>query len=99
MATTQSFVFASSAINPHQLFLDRLPYVLRVAKYRFRGLPAADRDEAVAEAQAAAFQNFHRLHQQGRTNVVSTPGFAMHAVHHVLNDRHLGGSTSSSDVH
>jgi hypothetical protein len=88
----------STRLSSNDLFLDCLPPVLRLAKSRFRGLPPVDRDEAVAEAQAAAFQAFNRLHQQGRTDVVFSPGFAAHAVHHVLNDRHVGGSMSSRNV-
>src|SRR5450755_1083102 len=99
MATVQAFMVPSSACNTHQLFLDRLPNVLRLARYCFRDLTPLERDEAVAEAQAAAFQSYYRLNQQGRANVVFTPGFARHAIHHVLDGRRVGGAASSTDVH
>lgn len=93
---------ASLAISPaheHSQFLQALPHLVHYASYRFRGLPPCDREEAVAETVAAGFQLSTGLAKRGRTEIVGKPGFLSNAVCHVLSDRHVGGSASSTDVH
>jgi len=80
-------------------FLDLLPRVRQHAAVVFRGLPAAEREEAVAETVAAAFVAFRRLRARGLDPVRDFPSqMASYAVLHVKDDRHVGGRASSKDV-
>ncbi len=47
-------------------FLRFLPAVQTHAAIQFRGLPEADREEAVAEATAAAFVNYDSARRRGK---------------------------------
>jgi len=73
-------------------FLKLLPAVQAHARNRFRNLPDVDREEAIAEATAAALLNFRIAERHGKANSV-TPGTpARFAVLHVKAGRHVGGS-------
>jgi len=80
-------------------FLDLLPHVRQHAAVVFRALPAAEREEAIAEAVAAAFVAFRRLRARGLDPVRDFPSqMAIYAALHVKDGRHVGGRASSKDV-
>lgn len=86
-------------INGHDEFLTLLPIVERHARVAFRGRPEVHREEAVAEAIAAAFESYVRLKAAGRDPIRDYPSqMAVYAVLHVKDDRHVGGAASSKDV-
>jgi hypothetical protein len=83
----------------HDDFLDLLPIVQRHAHVAFHHLPAAHREEAVAEAVASSFESFCRLKARGKDPVRDFPSaMAKFGVLSVKNDRHVGGTSSSQDV-
>ena len=83
----------------HDQFLTLLPIVERHARVIFRGLPAVEREEAIAEAVAAAFTAYRRLRERGIDAVREFPSMiATYAVLHVKDDRHVGGNSSSTDA-
>jgi len=80
-------------------FLDLLPRVRQHAAVVFRALPAAEREEAIAEAVAAAFVAFRRLRARGLDPARDFPSqMAIYAALHVKDGRHVGGRASSKDV-
>lgn len=84
----------SSEIN--SAFLKLLPVVTTHAKIKFRHLRKSDREEAIAEAQAAALINLHRANRNDKADRV-TPGTLAHfSVLHVRAGRHVGGSVDST---
>jgi hypothetical protein len=80
----------------HIEFLVLLPVVERHAKFVFRGHP--DREEAVAEAVAASFESFLAIKARGKNPHDFPSSIAKYAVLHVKDDRHVGGTSSSTDV-
>jgi hypothetical protein len=80
-------------------FLKLLPRVERHAAIVFRALPAVEREEAVAEAVAAAFVAFGRLRARGFDPARDFPSLiARHAVLHTKDGRQVGGRRRSKDV-
>ena len=79
-------------------FLLVSPIVERHARIVFRFLRREERDEAVAEAIAAAFQAYVALRSRGRNPDGFPTMLATFAVLHVKEDRHVGGHMSSRDV-
>jgi len=80
-------------------FLPLLPRIETHARVVFRGLPAVDREEAVAEAVAAAFVAYRRLRDRGIDPVREFPSMmASYAVLQVKDNRHVGTKSSSKDV-
>ncbi|MBI3410991.1 MAG: hypothetical protein HY040_21875 [Planctomycetes bacterium] len=85
--------------HPHADFLTLCPVVERHASVVFRALPIAEREEAVAEAMASAFESYLSLKQRGRDCVLEFPSkMAKYAALHVKNDRHVGGHANSHDA-
>ena len=83
----------------HEGFLPLLPVVEQHAGVVFRALPPCHREEAVAEAVAAAFAAYARLKARGKDPVREFPSkMALFAALHVKADRHVGGRCSSKDV-
>jgi hypothetical protein len=72
-------------------FLRFLPAVKTHAKVQFRHLPAADREDAIADATAAAFLNFRSASQRGRAHKLTPSTVATYAVLHARTGRHVGG--------
>jgi hypothetical protein len=65
----------------------------------FRGLPAVDREEAIAEAVAASYVAYRRLRDRGIDPVREFPSLiATYAVLHVKDGRLVGSRRSSKDV-
>ena len=61
-------------------FLKFLPAVQRHASISFRDMHPTDREEAVAEATAAAFVNFKAISRRGAASVVTPSTLAQFAV-------------------
>jgi hypothetical protein len=86
-------------IVPADDFLRLLPRVERHAAVVFRRLPAVVREEAVAEAVAAAFVAFHRLRARGLDPARDFPSrIASYAALHVKDGRQVGSRRRSKDV-
>ena len=86
-----------SAVN--EAFLRYLPAVTTHASIQFRHLPKADREEAIAEARAAAFENFRQASRNGKSHRITPGTLANYAVLHAASGRHVGGrADSKSDV-
>jgi hypothetical protein len=101
MSASNTLPPPSNVLPPqeHDGFLALLPVVERHARVTFRGLPPVHREEAVAEAVAAAFQAYVGLRQRGHDPVRDFPSImATFATLYVKNDRHVGGQSSSKDV-
>jgi len=73
-------------------FLKYLPAVQTHANIQFRQLPEVDREEAVAEAVAAAYLNFASAERRGKDHAIKPGTLATYAVRHVRDGRHVGGS-------
>ena len=84
--------------SPHDDFLALSPIVERHARVVFRGLDAEAREEAVAEAVAAAFEAHVALKARDRNPVAFPSTLATYSVLRVKDGRHVGGRSSSRDV-
>jgi hypothetical protein len=90
---------ASTVTPPQDRFLDLLPAIERHARITFRGRPPADREEAAAEAVAAAYASYVRLIGRGKDPARDFPShLATYAVLHVKAGRQVGGWSSSTDA-
>jgi hypothetical protein len=90
--------FRRQSPSPHQDFLLMLPVVERRARFAFRHLPFVDREEAMAEAVAAAFVSFVSLKARGKFPCAFPGTLAVFAVMHVRSGRHVGGGSNSAEV-
>jgi len=80
-------------------FLTLLPRIETHARVVFRGLPMVDREEAIAEAVAAAYVAYRRLRERGIDPVREFPSMmATFAVRQVKDGRHVGSRMSSKDA-
>jgi len=84
--------------SPHHDFLALAPVVERHARVAFRALDGAAREEAVAEAVAAAFAAHVALKARGRDPAAFPSMLATYSVLRVKDGRHVGGRRSSRDV-
>jgi hypothetical protein len=82
---------AISCVTWQSDFLKVLPAVQTHAKIRFRRLRADVREEAIAEASAAACLNFYVAAQQGKLNVLTPGSLSDFSARHVTAGRHVGG--------
>jgi hypothetical protein len=96
---------ASSFVSPppvddqvHAGFLRLAPALERHFAFAFRGRTHGDREEAVAEAVAAAFEAYLCLVRRGRDPHAFPSALARYAALHVKDDRHVGGRTTSRDA-
>src|SRR5271170_552433 len=77
-------------------FLPLMTVVQKHASVVFRGLPEVEREEAIAEAVAAAYVAYRRLCDRGIDPVREFPSMmATFAVRQVTPARHVGSRTSS----
>jgi hypothetical protein len=99
MSAISTFGPAPAAGQSHAGFLALIPTVERHARFAFRGRPAADREEAAAEAVAAAYASYVRLTARGKDPVRDFP-FALiaYAVLHAKVGRQVGSPNSTTDV-
>jgi hypothetical protein len=81
-------------------FVAELPRITGVLRRHLRRLPAARRDEALADAQAAAWAAWHGLLRRGRDpREVGPAGIARNAARYVRNGRKLGcGATGYAAI-
>jgi len=80
-------------------FLALMPRIETHARVIFRGLAAVDREEAIAEAVAAAYVAYRRLRERGIDPVHEFPSMmASYAVLQVKDGRTVGSRRSSKDV-
>jgi hypothetical protein len=90
---------APAIAEAHAEFLKLYLMVQRHARIVFRGRGEVDREEAVAEAVAAAFDSYLRLKARGKDPVHAFPTLiATYAVLRVQDGWHLGSRSSSKDV-
>ena len=73
-------------------FLKYWPAVRTHAAIKFRDLSAVEREEAIAEATAAAFLNVHNSVRNGKSQNLKPWTVATYAVLHVRAGNHVGGS-------
>ena len=88
----------NGAQSPHDDFLRLMPVVQRCAQLFFRSWPAAHREEAIAEAVAAALVSFISLKRRGKDPFQFPSVIAIRAVQHVRSDRHVGSRSNGRDV-
>lgn len=84
----------ASAVNA--VFLKYLPALETHAAIHFRGLPDTDRQEAFAEARAAAFVNVRAAVRKGQAHRLKPSMVAHYAVLHARGGRHVGGTQDST---
>jgi DNA-directed RNA polymerase specialized sigma24 family protein len=89
---------SASTVAEQAEFLTLLPAIRNHAHLAFRNLPDADREEAVADAIALAWQAYRRLKARGKQPALFRIALARFAVLGVCNGRHVGRRTSSRDV-
>jgi hypothetical protein len=86
---------ALSLTHAQQQFTATLAAVDNAARFAFRGRRRQDREEAVAEARAAAWSAWHGLIRKGKNPIeVGIHAIARHAIGYVKSGRKLGNPTS-----
>ena len=88
-APSTQFPYKSDDDNPR--FLRFVPAVETHARITFRELPEVEKEEAVAEAVAAAFCNFVSVARRGKVSTLRAGTLARYAALHVKDGRHVGG--------
>jgi len=96
-------VSTTSLSDVHHAFVSALPRMDDTIRYAFRRLPKQDRQDAIAEARAAAWSAWHGLIRRGRDPVaVGVVGIVNNAIRYVRNGRRVGnmsGGQGAMDVH
>ena len=83
-----------SLTHAQQQFTAHLSAVDNTARYAFRRMRRQDREEAVAEARAAAWSAWHGLIGKGKDPLaVGVTGIANNAIRYVRNGRRVGNTT------
>jgi hypothetical protein len=99
MSTSVTVVNDKLSSSWHDAFMTNLlPKVETVARIRFRGLPACEKEEAQAEAVAIAIVLFVRLLRRGKNPAAFAGRLAQVAVLRVLAGRLVSTPDSSFDV-
>ena len=80
------------------VFMSVMPAIAARAHRRFVYLPAADREDAVAEAIAAGYCMACSLVRRGRGEHITTVGFAANAVRAAAGGRRVGSSQAARDA-
>ena len=87
-------MFALSLTRAQQEFTATLSAVDNAARYAFRRRRRQDREEALAEARAAAWSAWHGLIEKGKDPLaVGVTGIANNAIRYVKSGRKLGNPT------
>ena len=85
---------AMSLVAAQEKFTATLKAVEVAARFAFRRLRRQDREEAVAEATAAAWSAWHGLIGKGKNPLaVGVTGIAKNAIRYVRNGRRVGNTT------
>ena len=79
-------------------FLELLPQIRAQLRYAFRGLRSEAREDAEAEAVAAAMVAYQRLAERGKTDLAYAGPLALYAVAHYRAGRRVGCRWSTTDV-
>jgi hypothetical protein len=95
MSIAASLAYASlsraSLSSAHRGFEAALPAIDRTLRYLFRRWPRDRRDEAIADARAAAWHAYYHLLRRGKNPVsVGVTGIAANAARYARNGRQLG---------
>ncbi len=103
MTRVSACATAAAATSPdqpawHAGFLKLLPAIRRHACVCFRHLPAAAREEAVAEVLADAVLAYVRLESLGKTDLAYPTVLARYAVGCYRDGRRVGGQSNANDV-
>ena len=85
---------AMSLVAAQETFTAHLPAIDNAARYAFRRRRRQDREEALAEARAAAWSAWHGLIGKGKDPLaVGVTGIANNAIRYVRNGRRVGNTT------
>jgi hypothetical protein len=99
VSTTSTIDRAPAAGHSTSEFLTLIPIVERQARFAFRDRSAADREEAAAEAVAAAYASYVGLKARGKDPVRDFPSaLAAYAVLHVKAGRKMCGRNCTTDA-
>jgi hypothetical protein len=99
MSTTSTFTQAPTAAQSHAEFLALIPTVEKHARFAFRGRPEVDREEAAAEAVAAAYVSYVSLTARGKNPLRDFPSaLVAYAVLHAKVGRQTGSPNSTTDA-
>lgn len=79
-------------------FEELLPAIQSQARVAFRGLPASEKEELIAETIANAFCAYRRLVERGRAELAYATPLAQYAVLQVRAGRRVGGKLNVKDV-
>jgi hypothetical protein len=79
-------------------FLSLLPAIRRYIRYAFRNVPPTLREEAIAEAVAAAYVAYRRLVDRGQTSRAFATPLARFSIGRVRDNRHVGGRRNRNNV-
>ncbi len=83
----------------HADFLAILPTIERHARFAFRYLHRYhDREDAVAETIALAWDWYVRLARKGKNAATFPSALASYASRHIHSDRHLSGTENAKDI-
>jgi len=81
-----------------QRFLEMLPSIRGVAKYAFRHLRRAAREDLICESVASAFCMFHRLVARGHAELAYPSVLAWFAVRQIREGRRVGAKLNVKDL-
>jgi len=103
MTRSSACATAASAPSPDQPacqadFLKLLPAIRRHARVLFRDLPAAAREEAIAEVIADAYLLYDRLDSHGKLHSAHATVLARYAIGHFREGRRVGSQSNGNDV-
>ena len=85
---------AMSLVAAQEMFAAYLPAIDNAARFAFRRRRRQDREEALAEARAAAWSAWHGLILKGKDPLaVGVTGIANNAIRYVRNGRRVGNTT------
>ena len=98
MIAFQKVAVRSDTAQSHADFLPIKEVIERYAGVAFRNRPETEREEAVAEAVAAAFVNFLSLKRRGKYPAQFPSVVAVRAIQRVRAERHVGSGLNSRDV-
>jgi DNA-directed RNA polymerase specialized sigma24 family protein len=97
-AAHQGTVEESTNLDWQCRFLLMVPSIRRHARYSFRGLSAALRDELLQEVIARACLDYGRLVQRGKEHVACAGPLARYAIAQIYNGRRVGSRRNVRDV-
>ena len=82
----------------HAGFMALLPQIEECLRFAFRGVPAHERDEAMAEAVANTAVAYARLYERGKLDVAFASSLADYAVKWYFAGRRIGTKLNVNDI-